>query len=79
MSGQPLDARVAFAHVSRLFSDTSGISVCFGTIDDPAALTHAKAALDKMHAKWTDKIQIDTTHFVCTRGEGPSVASGSAG
>jgi hypothetical protein len=25
-----------------------------------------KRALDAMGAKWSDKIQIDTTHFVCT-------------
>lgn len=25
-----------------------------------------KRALDSMGAKWSEKIQIDTTHFVCT-------------
>lgn len=25
-----------------------------------------KAALEEMGAKWSEKIQIDTTHFVCT-------------
>ncbi|EGO20460.1 hypothetical protein SERLADRAFT_476685, partial [Serpula lacrymans var. lacrymans S7.9] len=46
--------------------DTSGISVCFGTVQDPALLENAKLALGEMRAKWSDKIQIDTTHFVCT-------------
>lgn len=29
-------------------------------------LENAKLALREMKAKWSDKIQIDTTHFVCT-------------
>lgn len=53
------------------YSDTSGISVCFGNVEDPTALSHAKQALEQMRAKWTDKIQIDTTHFVCTNA-GPA-------
>jgi chitin biosynthesis protein CHS5 len=47
-------------------SNTSGISVCFGNVQDPQLLETAKIALDEMGAKWSDKIQIDTTHFVCT-------------
>ncbi|KAJ7448224.1 fibronectin type III/BRCA1 domain-containing protein [Mycena galericulata] len=47
-------------------SDTSGISVCFGTVQDSVMLENAKMALRDMKAKWSDKIQIDTTHFVCT-------------
>ncbi|KAI0759265.1 hypothetical protein BD413DRAFT_287637 [Trametes elegans] len=47
-------------------SDTSGISVCFGTVEDEVLLENAKTALRDMGAKWSDKIQIDTTHFVCT-------------
>ncbi|KAL7277439.1 hypothetical protein ACG7TL_009301 [Trametes sanguinea] len=47
-------------------SDTSGISVCFGTVEDDVLLENAKMALREMGAKWSDKIQIDTTHFVCT-------------
>jgi chitin biosynthesis protein CHS5 len=47
-------------------SDTSGISVCFGNVQDDVILENAKAALKEMRAKWSDKIQIDTTHFVCT-------------
>ncbi|KAF7298651.1 Chitin biosynthesis protein [Mycena indigotica] len=47
-------------------TDTSGISVCFGTMQDTELLERAKAALREMKAKWTDKIAIDTTHFVCT-------------
>ena len=47
-------------------TDTSGISVCFGTVEDEVMLENAKMALREMGAKWSDKIQIDTTHFVCT-------------
>lgn len=47
-------------------TDTSGISVCFGTIQDTVMLEQAKLVLREMRAKWSDKIQIDTTHFVCT-------------
>ncbi|UZJ53298.1 hypothetical protein CBS101457_002618 [Exobasidium rhododendri] len=58
-------------------TDTSGISVCFGYIDGGARgddgqreeseiETRAKELLDSMKAKYSDKIQIDTTHFVCT-------------
>ncbi|KAI5121194.1 hypothetical protein M0805_005995 [Coniferiporia weirii] len=47
-------------------TDTSGISVCFGTIQDKVLLEHAKVTLREMRARWSDKIQIDTTHFVCT-------------
>ncbi|KAI9569269.1 hypothetical protein HD554DRAFT_2092507 [Boletus coccyginus] len=47
-------------------AETSGISVCFGTVADEALLQDAKTALGEMRAKWSDKIQIDTTHFVCT-------------
>ncbi len=47
-------------------TDTSGISVCFGTVQDTALLENAKLALQEMKAKWSDKVQIDTTHFVCT-------------
>lgn len=46
--------------------DTSGISVCFGTVADEVLLENAKTALKEMNAKWSDKIQIDTTHFICT-------------
>lgn len=47
-------------------SDTSGVSVCFGTVQDKVMLENAKLALREMRARWSDKIQIDTTHFVCT-------------
>lgn len=47
-------------------ADTSGISVCFGNVADSVLLENAKLALKEMRAKWSDKIQIDTTHFVCT-------------
>lgn len=71
-------------------NDTSGISVCFGYIDggsigedgegrESEIETSAKEILDRMGAKYSDKIQIDTTHFVCTssrsRAEGNETTS----
>lgn len=56
-------------------ADTSGISVCFGNVQDAVVLENAKLALGEMGAKWSDKIQIDTTHFVCTT---PAATPGSA-
>ncbi|KAF9815791.1 hypothetical protein IEO21_04375 [Rhodonia placenta] len=47
-------------------TDTSGISVCFGNVQDSVLLENSRMALREMGAKWSDKIQIDTTHFVCT-------------
>ncbi|OJA11418.1 hypothetical protein AZE42_05744 [Rhizopogon vesiculosus] len=47
-------------------ADTSGISVCFANVTDSVLLENAKLALKEMRAKWSDRIQIDTTHFVCT-------------
>lgn len=61
-------------------ADTSGISVCFGTVANETLLQDAKAALKEMRAKWSDKIQIDTTHFVCTTpAMTPSGANASGG
>lgn len=61
-------------------TDTSGISVCFGTVQDKVLLEHVKVALREMRARWSDKIQIDTTHFVCTtpatEGAGPNAGPG---
>jgi len=47
-------------------NDTSGICVCFGNVEDEELLEAAKESLTRMRAKWSEKIQIDTTHFVCT-------------
>ena len=47
--------------------DTSGIAVCFGHIEDPELEEAAKDVLKRMGCqKWTERIQIETTHFVCT-------------
>ncbi|KAI6152523.1 hypothetical protein BKA82DRAFT_4111899 [Pisolithus tinctorius] len=73
LSGLSLDTPYTFQLVLRTSAGTfhskhhtSGISVCFGTVADPVLLEDAKSALHEMKAKWSDKIQIDTTHFVCT-------------
>lgn len=46
--------------------ETSGICVCFGNVEDKTLLEDAKLALEAMKGRWSEKIQIDTTHFVCT-------------
>ena len=63
-------------------NDTSGISVCFGHVHDPEMLEAVKRALGNMHAKYSDRIQIDTTHYVCTDPRNPgdiNVPPGSQG
>ncbi|KAF8338447.1 hypothetical protein F5887DRAFT_1137444 [Amanita rubescens] len=60
-------------------TDTSGISVCFGNIQDPVLLENARMALQEMNGKWSDKIQIDTTHFVCTTPAAVPSAAQAAG
>jgi len=47
-------------------TETSGICVCFGAVEPSSLLEEAKQALEAMNGRWSDKIQIDTTHFVCT-------------
>lgn len=44
-------------------SDTSGISVCFGPIE-PRVQDDVKRAVAAMGAKWGDRLEIDTTHFI---------------
>jgi hypothetical protein len=46
--------------------NTSGISVCFGLVEPRELLEQAKEAVKEMGAKWDERIQIDTTHFVAT-------------
>ncbi|KAM0749709.1 hypothetical protein T439DRAFT_357238 [Meredithblackwellia eburnea MCA 4105] len=46
--------------------NTSGVTVCFGLCEPESLLKEAKAALDVMKGRHSDKIQIDTTHFVAT-------------
>lgn len=61
--------------------DTSGVVVCFGTIEDPSGvlLDNCKMALREMRARWSDKIEIDTTHFICTTPAATPQASDTAG
>ena len=42
-------------------------------------LSEAKQALADMGAKWSDKIQIDTSHFVCTTAAATPVGASSTG
>ena len=60
-------------------TDTSGICVCFGNVQDVLLLENAKIALREMRAKWSDKIQIDTTHFVCTTPAATPLSPQSSG
>ncbi|EJU06632.1 hypothetical protein DACRYDRAFT_113291 [Dacryopinax primogenitus] len=59
-------------------NDTSGISVCFGNVQDAVLLERSKMCLKEMGAKWSDRIQIDTSHFVCTTPAALTPASASA-
>lgn len=47
-------------------ADTSGVSVCFGLCEPSTLLDEARAALSVMKGRASDKIQIETTHFVAT-------------
>ena len=60
-------------------TNTSGIRVCFGTIQDTELLESAEAALEEMGAGWSNKIQIDTTHFVCTTPAATPTAAQTSG
>jgi hypothetical protein len=59
-------------------ADTSGVAVCFGTVQDSLVLENAKMALREMGARGSEKIQIDTTHFVCTTPAGATSAAAAA-
>ncbi|KAG0151614.1 hypothetical protein CROQUDRAFT_651027 [Cronartium quercuum f. sp. fusiforme G11] len=58
-------------------NDTSGINVCFGIVVPDELLEESKDALEEMGGRWTEKIQIDTTHFVCTAPHHPNQARAS--
>ncbi|KAM0792882.1 hypothetical protein ACM66B_002644 [Microbotryomycetes sp. NB124-2] len=60
-------------------NDTSGLSVCFGHVEPEKLLSDAQNAIRDMKAKYSDKIQIDTTHFVATSPASPSNPSGGPG
>jgi len=60
-------------------TNTSGIRVCFGTVQDPEVLESAEVALEEMGASWSNKIQIDTTHFVCTTPTATPAAAQTSG
>ena len=61
-------------------TNTSGIRVCFGTVQDPELSKSTEAALEEMGAGWSNKIQIDTTHFVCnTPATTPTAAQATGG
>ncbi|CAK5272037.1 unnamed protein product, partial [Mycena citricolor] len=82
ISGLELDAEYTFQLILRTtagtfpsellrvhthtMTDTSGVRVCFGTVDDAGLVEQAKEALERIDARWSEKIEIDTTHFVCT-------------
>jgi chitin biosynthesis protein CHS5 len=57
-------------------TNTAGISVCLGNIPESEVVDQTKETLEKMGAKWSDKIEIDTTHFVCETPASPG--SGTA-
>ncbi|GAA97545.1 uncharacterized protein L969DRAFT_42979 [Mixia osmundae IAM 14324] len=60
-------------------AETSGIRVCFGIVQPPELLEQTKQALQSIGAKWSDKVQIETTHLVCTSPSPGASSSGSLG
>ncbi|EGG06138.1 uncharacterized protein MELLADRAFT_26215, partial [Melampsora larici-populina 98AG31] len=91
LSGLDLDTEYAFHLVMRTtggtynskqikvrthsLNDTTGINVCFGVVLPDELLEESKDALEDLGGRWTDKIQIDTTHFVCTMPFHPQQAN----
>lgn len=76
---------------THLMTDTSGISVCFGAVEGGAVTESAEAdepvtqlealardLLQQMGAKASTKLQIDTTHYVCTSPRARSSAAAGA-
>ncbi|KAH9462969.1 hypothetical protein MJO28_008901 [Puccinia striiformis f. sp. tritici] len=59
-------------------NDTSGINVCFGVILPEEIKEQSKEAIQQLDGRWSDKIQIDTTHFVCTMAYQAQQASNRA-
>lgn len=54
-------------------SNTSGVVVCFGPIGDAERAEEVKRALGEMGGRWSEKIEIDTSHYVC---DTPRLADG---
>jgi hypothetical protein len=54
-------------------SNTSGVVVCFGPIMDEEREEEVKRALSEMGGRWSEKIEIDTSHYVC---DTPRLADG---
>lgn len=58
-------------------TDLSGLTICLGTLvsthEDPAlSKSDLESIIHNIGAKpLTDTVRLDTTHFVCTKGEGP--------
>ncbi|ORY07951.1 hypothetical protein BCR34DRAFT_518042 [Clohesyomyces aquaticus] len=56
---------------TRQWTDLSGITITPGHM--PSALRESlQVTVDRIGAKIVDTVRIDTTHFVCTEGRGPS-------
>lgn len=94
MSGLDLDAPYSFHLVlqttagcfqsnivktrTHKLDNTTGVRVCFGSVQPPELLEACHEWLAQMGAQATENLQIDTTHFVCTGpGSSPSSPSGS--
>ncbi|BGP13298.1 hypothetical protein JCM10213_004932 [Rhodosporidiobolus nylandii] len=58
--------------------NTSGVRVCFGLVQPDELLQQAKDAVKQMGAEWSDKIQIDSTHFVATSSASKENPTGGA-
>jgi len=56
---------------THIIDNLTGIRVCFGAFDNDDEIVPLIEALHRMGASFTDDVDGDNTHFVCSRTEGP--------
>lgn len=52
---------------TRTLDDMSGVHVCMGSIPEPRLADATKALVEGMGAHWSSKIELETTHLLCTK------------
>ena len=52
--------------------DLSGIFVCLGCIPDARLCEATKKVVEALGARWSNQIQLETTHLVCSVSPGPT-------
>lgn len=51
---------------TRTLDDMSGVHVCLGSLPEPPIADATKRLVEAMGAHWSPKIELETTHLVCT-------------